>query len=242
HPEGLSQSEIVERLELPKNSVFRITMTLLGRGYLDRDEATKRFTPTRKMIGLGCSAMGDRSLVEKAWGIMCELRDRTKETVLLGTVLDHQGVVLEQAPGTHPFKFLIDLGFRFDLHTAAPGKAMLAFMSETDRRRIIEAMTFPRRTERTITSAREFEKELERVRQHGYGIDWAEDVEGQHCLAAPVFNEHSVPVASLWITAPSARIPHTEFESTGRVIIEHARRISRRLGHTPTRQDEEIAA
>ena len=39
-PSGLTLSELSEQLQLPKNSVFRITQTLLARGYLVRDPET----------------------------------------------------------------------------------------------------------------------------------------------------------------------------------------------------------
>ncbi len=39
--------------------------------------------------------------------VMRQLRDMTRETVLLGTLLNDAMIVLEQIPGSHPFKFIL---------------------------------------------------------------------------------------------------------------------------------------
>ncbi|WP_372808232.1 helix-turn-helix domain-containing protein, partial [Pontiella sp.] len=48
-PQGLSVTELTEQLELSKNSVFRIAMTLLAHGYVVRDEQ-KRFSLSKKLL------------------------------------------------------------------------------------------------------------------------------------------------------------------------------------------------
>ena len=47
---GLSLSALSQQLDLPKNAVFRITQTLMARGYLDRDAKTKEFELTSKLM------------------------------------------------------------------------------------------------------------------------------------------------------------------------------------------------
>lgn len=230
YPEGLTTTEIADRLRVPKNSVFRITRTLFDRGYLHRDESNKSFRLTPKFFHLGHSSSGEQSLIERSLEVMRELRDQTKETVLIGTLLGTEGVVLEQVVGKHPFKFMVDPGLRFYLHTAAPGKAILARLPEAEAERVLQAMSMPRFTDRTITTTEGFRKELSRVREAGYAVDCAEEFEGQHCVAAAIVNAYHYPIAAIWITAPSTRFPETRFEEIGRLTAECAARISERFG------------
>ncbi len=230
HPNGLNTTEIAERLRVPKNSVFRITRTLFERGYLHRDESNKSFRLTEKFFHLGSSSSGEQSLIERSLAVMRELRDETRETVLIGTLLGSEGVVLEQVVGKHPFKFMVDPGLRFYLHTAAPGKAILARLPETEAERVLQTMPMPRFTDRTITSVEDFRKELQRVREDGYAVDCAEEFEGQHCVAAAIVNAYHYPIAAIWITAPSTRFPETRFEEIGRLTAACATRISERFG------------
>ena len=231
HPGGLTVTEVSEALGIPKNSAFRIAVTLQENGYLDRLEPTKAYRLTSKFITFGATEVSEINLFEKSRDVMRELRDATGETVLMGTRVGPEGVVLDQIPGTHNFRFSVNPGIRFPLHTAAPGKAMLAFLSKKERRAVMNKMTFQRFTPNTLTSMSELESALEQVRERGYGFDLSEEMEGQYCVGAPIFDVSSEPIASLWITAPSTRLPDSELDEVGRMVRSHADIISNRLGH-----------
>jgi DNA-binding IclR family transcriptional regulator len=231
-PGGLTLSELAGRLGIPTNSVFRISRTLEERGYLERDEPSKRFFLTQKLLRLSCAPVsGERSLTESALDIMRTLRDEALETVLLGTLSGSEGIVLEQVSGKHPFRFCVDVGVRFELHTAAPGKAMLAALAAPERDAILKRMAFTRFNARTITDPSAFRAELERTRAQGYGVDEGEEREGAHCVGSAILNRQGHPVGALWITGPSSRLPASTFTLWGPRVREAARYISEKLGY-----------
>jgi DNA-binding IclR family transcriptional regulator len=233
-PFGLSLSEIASALEIPTNSVFRISRTLEERGYLERDEATKKFQLTQKLLRLSCApAAGERSLTESALDAMRGLREETFETVLLGTISGTEGIVLEQVPGRHAFRFCVDVGVRFELHTAAPGKVMLAALPERAARALMDRMPFTRFNARTITNRAAFEAELRRTRERGFGVDEGEEREGAHCVGSVILDRHGHPAGAVWITGPSSRLPASRLESLGPRLREAAQIISNRLGYFP---------
>ena len=200
------------------------------RGFLERNPSTKAFCLTNKMTSISHSTLAEKSLVESAWEFMQQLRDETMETVLFGTLIGHQGVVLEQAAGAHNFKFTVDIGTQFELHTAAPGKAILAHLPDTDCKRIVSKMTFEKYTERAIDNADDYMEHLKKVRTQGFGVDCDEERDGMRCLGAAVFNEKKYPVAAIWITGPSSRLPQRDFQKLGKLCIEAAKGISKKLG------------
>ncbi|CAN5376750.1 IclR family transcriptional regulator C-terminal domain-containing protein [soil metagenome] len=229
----LTLSEIAEALGFPTNSVFRISMTLESRGYVERDGVTKRYSLSRKLLKLASQGSGDDNLYEKSLDVMRRLRDATKETALLGVLLacDAEGVVLDHVPSVHPFRFAVDPGTRFVLHTAAPGKAMLAALPQDEREDVVGRIKFTRYTRETITSASAFLEHLEEVGERGYGFDLAEEREGQYCVGSAILNAAGYPIASLWITAPSSRLPDGQLDAVGRLVKEHADEISARYGY-----------
>ncbi|MCF7973265.1 MAG: IclR family transcriptional regulator [Phycisphaerae bacterium] len=231
HPDGLNMIEIAGRMEIPNNSVYRITSTLVSHKYLIRDDDSKRFRLSRKFLALGYASINEKNVVELSMDIMRQLRDVTRETVLLGTLLDDAMVVLEQVPGTHPFKFMLDAGSRVLLHTSAPGKALLAFLPASEQAAILARLTLTRFNTRTITRKSHFKKELEQVRKNGYAVDRGEQLEGVHCIGAPIMNQHGYPIAAIWITGPSERVQESSFEDLGEAIRSHAQKISQRFGH-----------
>lgn len=229
YPDGLGITEIGEKLKLPKNSAFRIAQTLDALGYLNRDDQSKKYTLSKRLLTLGSAATGDSGLIEKAWDAMVELRDFTGETVLIGTIAENRGVALEQVPSTHAFKFAIAAGTTFDLHASAPGKAMLAKLPEAEAEAILQKLSFTRYNDRTITDRAAFRRELEQVRRDGYAIDRAEAIDGCHCIAAAILDRRGRPVAAIWATGPSNRLTSDQFETIGHRFAEAAEIISHRL-------------
>lgn len=231
YPKGLQQSEIASRLHCSRTSVYRIAMTFLDHGYLMRDEETKALSLSRKLVAMGIRALAEEDLMAISVDVLKTLRDLVKETVLIGTIVETELVVLGQVLGAHPFKFSVDLGTRLPLHTAAPGKAILAFLSRDEREGILKRLSLTKFTERTISDLPTLVRELEQVATSGYALDRGEQLSGIHCVAAPIFNRHGYPVAAVWITGPAERVREGDFPSVGARLIEQAKVISSRLGH-----------
>lgn len=230
-PAGLSLTELQSRLGFPKSSIFRITQTLVDRGYLVKSDQPSLFSLSKKFLHIGLSTLSESSLIEKCLPLMRSLREELRETVLLGAVVEGEGVLLEQVLGSHPFTFMLKVGHRFHIHPSAPGKAILAFLPDSECESILNTISFEKFNDRTITNINDFKKELEKVRTCGYGIDYAEELEGVHCVGAPIFNQYAYPISALWVTAPSARLPFEKFEEVGAAIREVCLSISQQFGY-----------
>ena len=233
HPRDWGVTEIADRLKLPKNSVFRILTTLHSAGYLHRDPQRKVYGLTRKLLLLGYAAVDQSNLLEKSREVMRQLCTTTRETVLLGVMTGAQGVVLDQIPSPQAVKVMVEIGHRFPLHTAAPAKAMLAFLPEPELETIVAQIDFVRFTDQTITDADAFRVELARIRQRGYALDRGEEVDEVGCIAAPVLNHRGEPVASVWVTGPRSRLSDGRCEQLRDLVIDGARTISAGLGFAP---------
>ena len=234
-PQSWSITELSDRLGFPKNSVFRICRSLHEMGYLTQTGKTYFLSP--KLLALGYAALGEQNLVEKALDIMRDLRDETNETTLFGTLFGHEGVTLEQVVSDQSIKFVVDVGHRFALHTAAPGKAILAFLPEKERDHILDQLDFKKYTNRTITSRRSFLALLEEVRKNGWAVDNCERLDGINCVAAPVFSFRKMPIAAVWVTGPDFRLTAADFPKIGKIVRMHALRISERFGYEPGLQN-----
>jgi DNA-binding IclR family transcriptional regulator len=228
-PAGVALSEIARALAIPKNTTYRMLNTLCARGYVFRNEAELTYRLTRKLATLVYSSAQDGSLIENALGPMRALRDRVRETVVLSILDGAEGIVLEQVPGLHPFRFVCDPGTRQPLHASAPTKVLLAFLPEAEREARLKGVGFPRFTENTLTGAAAFRKELSATRARGYGIDRAEALHGVHCVAAPVLDRQRRPVAAITVTGPDERLRKQDFTRVGEWVKACAREVSERI-------------
>ena len=231
YPDGLQQTEIASLLHCAKTSVYRIAMTLVAYGYLVRDEENRTLRLSRKLVAMGSRTLADEDLMSLSVDILKKLRDQLKETVLIGTIVETELVVLGQVLGSHPFKFSLDLGTRLPLHAAAPGKAILAWTPPAEREAILKKISFIRFNERTIGDVQSYIHELNCVGGRGYALDQGEQLAGIHCVAAPVFNRYGYPIASIWTTGPMERMRQEDLPNVAAQVMEHARIISGRLGY-----------
>lgn len=226
---GQTLSELSVALGMPKNAVFRITQTLLGRGYLSRDPGTMRFELTRRLLELGQPRIGRVPLVEAAAEPMRLLRDRTRETVQLGVRLDTGGVVVAHAEGLEALRIAVDVGLQFAFHDNAPGKLLLAWLPSTRRQEIIASLDLVASTERTITSRGELARECEAIRSCGYATDQGEADPGIHCVAAPIRPADDGCAVTIWVSAPARRLPKSAFRELAAAVRDTADAISRRI-------------
>lgn len=230
-PMGKGVSEIAAAIKRPKNSVFRICTTLSDLGYLAREEAGATYRLDRKLLSLGYAAVDESGLIEKAMDVLRELRDATTESAFIAVLARDTGVVLEQVPGIYPVKVTIQIGHHFPLHTAAAGKAMVAFLPDDERAALLGRLQLTRFNSNTITTRAAFERELAEVRRRGYAFDRAEEVAGIACVGAPVLNHRGYPCAGIWVAGPADRLRAKDMDRLGCLVKEHAGRISKRFGY-----------
>lgn len=228
---SVALNSLSKDLDIPANSAGRIMSALEFYGYVQRDPATKKYALTHKMLAMTYNGASTRSLLEDSLDVMRDLRDVVEETVVISILEKNEGLVLEQIPGVHLFRFVVEPGTRQEPHSSASTKAILAFMPEGKRRAVLAKMDYPKHTAATITSPKEFLKELEEVRHKGYALDRAEAIDGVHCVAAPVLNHHGEAEAAVTITGPSNRMPLKSLDETGEQVKGFVERISERRGY-----------
>ena len=226
-----TMAEITRSLSYPNNSVFRIVSTLEKEGYLLKNEDTKEFSLSRKLLSLGYKSLVETNLIASSMDILRLLRDSTRETALLGIILDGEGVVLEQELSPEPIKFMVSPGSHFLLHTAAPGKAIMAYLDKKELERQITLINFTPFNSHTISTPDEYKAELKKVRVKGFSVDHGEEAEGIICIGAPIFDYRGRPKAAIWITGPQFRLSPEKISQTGEIVKRHAMLLSKRMGY-----------
>ncbi len=228
--QGLTIQEIVNILDYSKTSIYRIICSLEEMGYLRKDQQKGSFSLTRKMFKIGISTLGTTTIIEHAYDPMRRLRDKLRETVVLGTLMGTKIVILEQVIGSHHFSFILKPGTGVCLHASAPGKAFLANIDDWERDEILSKIEFTKYTERTITNTSDFLKELEQVRRCGYGVDMGEELSGVRCIGAPIYNLAGKIAASVWITGPAERLSAESIVGYSHEVVACANEISEIMG------------
>ncbi|GAA4316986.1 IclR family transcriptional regulator [Mucilaginibacter gynuensis] len=231
HPTGLTLQEMVSLLKYPKSSVYKIASTLYGLNYLGKELDSLKYYLSRKLLMLGLSAVSGYDIIERSKEHMIRLRDEIGESIMIGTLLDKEAILLHQYQGTIDFVFLLKQGMRFSLHSTAPGKVLLAFLPPKEQKDKIDNIELDEINEYTITDKDVLRKELAKIVHDGYAADINETVMGVHCVAAPIFDETNNVIACVWTSGPAGRLPEENIPHIARQIVNCAMAISYNIGY-----------
>ena len=227
HPEGLLMTEM-EELELPHASLFRMLTTLCETGYAVR-EKNGLYRLNGKLLSVAYRAVENRSLISCAEKPMRELRELTGESVMLAVLHGGEGVVIHQEISKHPVKVILEIGHHFPLHSAAPAKAILAFLPSQQAEELIRNIRFTPYTAKTIRNEQDFRAELEETRKKGFAFDRGEELEELRCVAAPIRDERNRTVSAVWITGPASRLTEAKMKKFAVLVRQTAQRIEERI-------------
>lgn len=226
---GLTQAEVVQQTGCSANLVFRVLSTLVTLGYVTRQEEDRRYLLTSRLIETCQPRSMDKSLVLSSHAAMQGLRDRTRETVQLMIRVGNKGMVLEQLSGLEAVQVMGRVGIQIPLYSCAPGKAILATLSNAEFEEWLSAVRLKRFTENTRATRAELLDDLERTRQRGYSEDWEEGIEGIRCVAAPILDAYERPLGAITVMSPAKRLPQKRFAEIGAWCIEAAEIARREL-------------
>lgn len=207
-PMGLVDLMAATRLSKP--TVFRIANLLADSGMLAREAEGKRFAPGPRLGALALTSLGHPTWRTPRHAILQALVKEFNETCNLAILDGTEVIYLDRVEANWPLRLHFQTGSRIPAHASASGKLLLALMAARERKRILDAMSFERFTNNTITDRGAFEQELRKIRRDRLSTDNEEYLEGMVCVAVPVESKmRSVP-AALAVHAPASRIPLEE--------------------------------
>lgn len=224
-------SEIARRLSLPKSTIQRALRSLEALRYVYSTGEVTRWSLTLRSLYLGARA-SSLDLRDAALSDMQRLFEATKEAVHVAVPETHHMVVLEKIDSVHAVRTHTDRGEYLPAHASAVGKAYLAALDSDDLEEFLSA-PLARFTENTITDSEKLRTQLKRIRERGYSVNQGERRPDVYSIGAAIRGADGRPIAGLAISAPRQRLVGPTIDSTGKLVLQSAERISARLGWHP---------
>jgi len=226
----LDLSKIVQKIHLPKTTVYRILSTLEKEGIISQNQENKKYRLGLRLFELGSLVFRKLKLREVALPLMEKLSEESGETVHLGILDKYEVISVEKADSSFSLRSNVYIGKRAPAYCIGVGKALLAFQPLDKIHLFLEQNKLKRYTQNTITDKGKLEKELEMVRKKGFALDNMEHEEGVRCVAAPIRNYEGKVIASISISGPSIRITEEKIPQFVLMVKETAKTISKELG------------
>ena len=221
---SLSMRDISLMMNLSESSVFRIVLTLEGRGYLMRS-ADGNFSLPPKLLFGRAHENGEtaRQIVRP---ILEELANRFDETASFAYLFGNRVEAMDAVESFHDVRLANRPGRTLPPHCSALGKAITAFQEKSRMERIVECYGLLARTENTITDRTRLFAEYADIRLRGYAIDREEAAQGSICIGAPLRGQrYNCPVlAAISVSTPAMRMTAERETAIIDAVIEAARR------------------
>lgn len=232
--DSLGVTEISRALDLSKAVVHRILASFRGKGYVDLDPDTRRYSLGREALALGLTYLDRIDVRRLARRSMQALVAATDETATLSVQVGSTRVYVDQVTPPRDIRMVVQLGRPFPLHAGASSKALLAFLLEPEREAYL-AGDLPALTPRTVTDVDALRAELATIRERGYAMSYGERQVGAGAVAAPIRDHEDTVVAVMSVCGPVERFTD-EMPGAVEALLGTVADLSARLGHrTPTR-------
>lgn len=226
---GLTNKEISRALGLPTSTCYRILAAL--KRY---DFVYQRKPDLRYVLGFAHLRFAESVLEGTDEAAIClpyleELHRQTEETTFFARFNGTLCIAMVIC-GHINTRVSVGRGEVMPLHCSAVGKAVLAFLPERTRRRLIEQTDLVSYTSRTIVDRDQLAAELTAVRASGVGYCLQEFHNGINALGTPIFDRQDRPVGALGLVGTSVDLDPAQLEEYARLFLEASSDVSAALG------------
>lgn len=197
--EGNSITELSQRTDLSKSTVYRHLQTLTDMGYVIERDA--EYSVGLRLLEISEQTRNRKMGYTAAKRKVFELGQETDERAVFLVEEEFEGVYL------HRYGSLQDtmIGSRRPLHSLAAGKTILAEWDDERVERFIDEKGLEKHTENTITDSDALFAELERIRECGYAINEEEYMDGLCGIAVPIYTPDEELLGALALFGPTSR-------------------------------------
>jgi IclR family transcriptional regulator, acetate operon repressor len=202
----LGPNEFSVRLDLPRQSVHRIINNLIKTGLIQRHFKSDRFALGPRMRRLALETMWDSHRSWPTHAILEDLSKKTGETCNFGVLEGNKMLLVDRVETDWALRIHSEVGRRFEFHTSAIGKLLVAHLPKERRHRLIASEPLKRFTPLTKTNEAELEEEFSAIRRHGHSLSNQETTLGIYAYAMPVHDPKGRILAGIACQAPIMRI------------------------------------
>lgn len=204
---GATVTTLAKAVGISRPTAFRLLYSLERSGLVDR--VYNNYILGWEMARLGRMADPYAGLVGRAQPLLQELADKFNETVSMSVPNNQEGVdLVAEAFGSHYVGITSQMthmvGQKWPLHASSTGKLLLAEMP-TEKVITLLPEKLQAYTEHTITDRAVLLRELQQIREQGFGVIDNELEDGLLSLSRPVRDSAGNMVAILTLNGPRYR-------------------------------------
>ena len=203
---GCSIEDIVEQLDLPRSTAYRMVKALKERGFLRAGERKGRLQLGYQLVQLAQAADTSSELSQAALPVLQQIVESFEETAFITVRSGWQALCLEQIESPHPIRLSYRKGRTLPLYAGGSAKVLLAHLSPRDQDRVlggeIEIYRDP-----ALADPAKIRRTLKDIRRRGYATSREEIDPGVLAICVPILGANDRLIGGLTLAGPKGRMP-----------------------------------
>ncbi len=223
--------EITKATGLNASTCHHLVTTLVKRGYVGQNPRGRTYFIANKVLELSTSRLRQFDLKDVAMAELRRLNQETGESVHLAAMQGDDLTTLAKLDSNRPIRVGTDMTGKADAaHATATGKAILAWLPETEIARVIAEKGLKRFTDKTITGMADLLEDLRHVRRNGFASDKEEFQPDVTCIGAAIRDHSGAVIGSISCSMPTIRAEGEHLETVIKAVRRSTTAVSQALG------------
>ena len=229
----LSAPDLVQRLNLPRSTVFRILTTLESMGFVQRVDGGRSYGLGLGVLRLGFEYLASLQINELGTPILERLRDDLNHPCVL-VLRDEQSIVyVARVSPPSPFISSVSVGTRLPAHATVLGRVLLSELSLPELQALYPTDNLPSFSSNTPKTVQELFALVQADAQRGYAVSEGFFEANISTIAAPVRDHSGRIVAALGVTTHAGNIDLADLDPLVAQTCAAAAQLSASLNYRP---------
>lgn len=230
-PDGLTSTEIAQRLKRSLSEIFRILVVMERRGWLHKNSDTDRYSVSYHVLEHAFRATPVQGLGVLAAPVMYGLALATEQSCHMALISGANVIIVLQQDSPGHSGFSVHLGDKCHIVNSCSSHVLLAFSDEATQDRLLAAaQSLP------AAQLKKLRDRMRLVARRGYESKPSSRHVGVHDISYPVFGSDGRIRAALTIPFLSVidGTQRADLEQARTLLADAAQKISRGLGWIPS--------
>jgi DNA-binding IclR family transcriptional regulator len=220
-------TDICKNVNIYKSKGYAILNTLQKYGFIQKDPEEKTYSLGLGLVSLSRKVLDSVNYNEITAPILETLARKTRSTALFGIIDNMNIFIVARQETDQDISVTIRQGYRFHITHGAHGKAIAAFLPESERENLLKQRKLFFYGDASKFDRDRLKTELAQCRNSGYAFDIGELNAGINVIAAPVFDSQEHLVGSMFIMGTFQK---SLVDKYGPIVAESAKQCSVMLG------------
>src|SRR5690625_2353072 len=231
--------ELAKEAGLSHSVVSRILKTFQKYGFLIQDTESKKYEIGLMFWQYGLFANKNFGFFDDLTPILESIVEQTEESVFITWLNDLEAVCVKKCESEQNLKFDDIEGSKRPLYVGSRGKTIMAYLPK-DQQELIIAKGLKTFTENTVSDPNKLRRELDDIKEKGWGYSKGEYIESVFSISVPILNQNEKVLGSIAIAGPQSRINSEKIKRAVHLLNQGKEKIEEHLNFFDTDLTEDL--